>query len=140
MSLHDLELVRLTGGVAVVQGIAHHHVTAYVSERMRRMSVASACVCNRVPCVGCKRVVVLLCCVQMFMGSGMSEDQAAVMATQMKRMSPGMMKFVTQAAGVVQSGVRAAQQARQWMASRTMLVLAVAVLLVAILLRIFGIM
>lgn len=82
----------------------------------------------------------LRCCVQMFMGSGMSEDQAAVMATQMKRMSPGMMKFVTQAAGVVQSGVRAAQQARQWMASRTMLVLAVAVLLVAILLRIFGIM
>lgn len=78
--------------------------------------------------------------VQMFMGSGMSEDQAAVVATQMKNMSPGMMKFMTQAAGVVQGGVRAAQQARQFLASRTMLVVAVAVLLIAILLRVLGIM
>lgn len=83
----------------------------------------------------------LLCVlVQMFMGSGMSEDQAATMAGQMKKMSPGMIKFMSQAAGVVGSGVAAAQQARQWLASRQLLALAVAVLLIAILLRVLGIM
>lgn len=78
--------------------------------------------------------------VQMFMGSGMSEDQAATMAGQMKQMSPGMVKFMSRAAGVVASGAAAAQQARQWLASRQLLAVAVAVLLIAILLRVLGIM
>lgn len=69
-----------------------------------------------------------------------SEEQAAAMASQMKNMSPGMMKFMSQTAAVVQSGAHAAQQARQWLASRQALVLAVAVLLIAILLRVLGVM
>lgn len=62
------------------------------------------------------------------------------MVHQIKNMSPGMVKFMGQAAAVVQTGARAAQQAREFMASRQLLVLAVAVLLVAVLLRVLGIM
>lgn len=79
-------------------------------------------------------------CLQMFAAHGMSEQQATVMAQQMKSMSPRMMKFMTGAAGVVQTGLQAAQQARQVLGSQQLLVLAVAVLLLAILLRVLGIM
>jgi uncharacterized protein (DUF2342 family) len=51
-----------------------------------------------------------------------------------------MMKFMTGAASVVQTGMAAAQQARQVLGSHQLLVLAVAVLLLAILLRVLGIM
>jgi hypothetical protein len=80
--------------------------------------------------------------VQFLMSGGMckSEEQAAQMASQLKKISPGMMKVMTAAAGAVQSGVQAMQQARTMLASRQLLVLAVAVLLVAILLRVLGIM
>jgi hypothetical protein len=86
--------------------------------------------------------VAAVCCswLQMFLAQGMSEQQATVMAGQMQNMSPGMMKFITKATGVVQTGVQAAQQARQYLGSHQVLVIAVVVLLIAVLLRVLGIM
>lgn len=62
------------------------------------------------------------------------------MAAQMKQMSPGMVKFMGQAAGAVQTGLRAAKAAQQWLASRQLFVVALVVLLVAVLLRWLGLM
>eukprot|EP00882_Tetradesmus_deserticola_P016830 GHRQ01017999.1.p2 GENE.GHRQ01017999.1~~GHRQ01017999.1.p2 ORF type:complete len:285 (+),score=175.06 GHRQ01017999.1:113-967(+) len=71
---------------------------------------------------------------------GGNEQQAAAMASQMKNMSPGQMRMVTKAAGVVQGGVQTARKARAWLAGNVMLVVAAVLLVVAILLRWFGIM
>ncbi|KAF6265915.1 hypothetical protein COO60DRAFT_1476709 [Scenedesmus sp. NREL 46B-D3] len=77
---------------------------------------------------------------QMLMGMCGNEQQAAVMASQMKKISPGQMRMLTKAAGVVQGGVQAARKAREWLAGNVVLVAAVVLLLVAILLRWYGIM
>jgi hypothetical protein len=79
---------------------------------------------------------------QFFMNSGMcrTEEQAAGMAAQVKKLSPGMVKFLSSAAGVVGTGTVAAQRARAFLASHQMLAIALAVLLVAVVLRWLGVM
>jgi hypothetical protein len=71
---------------------------------------------------------------------GGNEEQAAVMATQLKKMSPGQMRMLTKAAGVVQGGVQTARKAREWLAGNLVLVFAVVLLVIAILLRWYGVM
>ena len=79
---------------------------------------------------------------QMLMSSGMckSEEQAAVAAAQMKQMSPEMMRVMAKMLGAGQTALQAARKAREWLASRQALVLALVVLLIAVLLRVLGIM
>jgi len=69
-----------------------------------------------------------------------SEDDAAKMAAQMKQISPSMMKLLQKGLVAAQAAAQAAQRAREWLASRQLLVLALVVLVIAILLRILGIM
>lgn len=77
----------------------------------------------------------------MLMGmSGGSEQQAEAMAAQVKSMSPTQMRMLTRAAGVVQAGVQTARKAREWLTSNVVLVVALVLLLIAVLLRWYGIM
>lgn len=78
----------------------------------------------------------------MFMSSGMckSDEQAAIMATKMKEMSPEAMKVMVKLMALAQVAGQAAQKARAWLASRQVLVLALLVLFIAVILRLLGIM
>lgn len=76
----------------------------------------------------------------MFKGMAGSDQQAAAMAAQVKKLSPSHVRIISKAAGMVQGGVQLAQTVRQWVASNLVMVVCVVVLLIAILLRWYGIM
>ena len=78
----------------------------------------------------------------MLLSSGMCKDEAQAqgMAAQFKGMSDTQMKMMLKAANVVQGGARAVQRVREFVLSRTALMLALAVVLLAVLLRHLGIM
>lgn len=112
---------------------AHSHVYAVLSFYAMWSTVLSTSVCH------CHRNSAAA--LQMMKGMcGGNEEQAAVMASQLKKMSPGQVRMLTKAAGVVQGGVQTARKAREWLAGNLMLVAAVVLLLIAILLRWYGIM
>lgn len=81
-----------------------------------------------------------VCLQQMFMGMAGSESQAAAMAAQVKKLSPTQLRMIGSAAGVVQAGIHKAQLVRHWLSSNLVLVLCVVVLIIALLLRWFGVM
>ncbi len=62
------------------------------------------------------------------------------MAKQMRGMSDAQVKMMVKAANVVQSGAKALRKTRDVLGSRAMLYVAIAVLVLAFLLRCFGIM
>lgn len=78
--------------------------------------------------------------VQMFKGMTGSEDQAAAIAAQVKKLSPSHVRMISKAAGVVQGSVQVAQAIRQWVATNLVIVLCIVVLVFAVLLRWYGIM
>jgi hypothetical protein len=74
-------------------------------------------------------------------GGGPESEAAVRKAVQaMRGMSDTQMAMMAKAASTLSSGAAKLRAARDWMASRAFLVLAVAVLLLAILLRWWGIM
>lgn len=77
----------------------------------------------------------------MMLSSGMAKtpEQAQTMAAQMKGMSPAAMEMMRKAARVVQGGAQAVKKTKEFVLQRGLL-LALVILLVAILLRYFGIM
>lgn len=66
--------------------------------------------------------------------------QAEQMAKQMSGMSDTHMKLLMKATGAIQAGAKAVRKAKQFLASRTALVIGIIILVVAVLLRWFGIM
>lgn len=80
--------------------------------------------------------------VNMMMSSGMckNEQQAEAMAQQMKGMSDSQMKMMMGAANVMQRGANAFVKTKEALLSRSTLLVAIAVVLLALLLRYLGIM
>jgi hypothetical protein len=66
--------------------------------------------------------------------------QAEQMAKQMGGMSDAQMKVMMKAATTIQAGMRSFQKAKQFMVSKAALVVAVAILILAVVLRWLGIM
>lgn len=80
---------------------------------------------------------------QLFMAqAGGAQDEAAIRKSiqAMKGMSDRQMEMMAKAAAVVSSGVERARAAKEWVASRQFFVIALAVLLLAVLLRWLGVM
>jgi hypothetical protein len=85
----------------------------------------------------------LIADVDMQMMAGMmggDQQKAALVAKQLKQMSPTQLRLMTKAAALAQAGAQRAHQAKEWLASRQVLVVAVVVLLLAVLLRWYGIL
>ncbi|GAX77330.1 hypothetical protein CEUSTIGMA_g4776.t1 [Chlamydomonas eustigma] len=78
----------------------------------------------------------------MMMSSGMckSKEQAEAMAKQMKGMNDSQMKMMLKAAQVVQSGAKVVQKTKDFILSKGALLLALLLLLIAVILRFFGVM
>ena len=66
---------------------------------------------------------------------GMSQEQAQAAAKQMKGMSESQMKMMVKAGAVIQTGAQFAVKAKEFLLSRTMLVIALVLILVGIFLQ-----
>lgn len=69
-----------------------------------------------------------------------SREQAEVMAKQMRGMSDTQMNMMLKVANTAQKGARVYSKVKAFLASRAALVLAIVILIIAFLLRYFGIM
>jgi hypothetical protein len=76
----------------------------------------------------------------MLRGMSGNDEQATAMAAQLKRLSPGQVRMLTKAATVAQASVRGVRRVREILASHAVLIAAALVLLVALVLRWYGIM
>lgn len=81
-------------------------------------------------------------CLQLLVSGGLAKDeaQAASMARQFKAIPPSAIKFIATAGVTIQQGVAKARQVREWAASNAFLAATLIILLLAILLRVLGVM